>query len=292
MRDFVRQVPSARGPFLIAQCWSRVALSDIKLSPLYDGDAPVPEVVILHHLGLEDERVVRVGWWDLDRTLEPDHLTSLFIPEALRSGCVALRDGACSVDLVDTLRAQCPWDRAQTHSSLMPHLLEESYEVLDALRELAATPAPTTTGGVHGDHLREELGDLLFQIVFHARLAQEEGLFTLADVARGVHDKLVHRHPHVFADTDASSTEQVVANWEEIEEGGEGSRQRDRGHTHGSACTVALHEIATEGHFRRPARALDAPARPRGAGGRAGLHGGRSRRGQRRRHAAGGRRRE
>ncbi len=64
-----RQVTNDRGPFLVAQCWSQAFLSDIKLSPLYDGDGPVPEVVLLHHLGLEDEQVVRVGWWDLDRAL-------------------------------------------------------------------------------------------------------------------------------------------------------------------------------------------------------------------------------
>ncbi len=213
--QFVPQVSTGRGPFLVAQCWARQVLSDIKLSPLYDGDGPVPEVVILHHLGLQDEQVLRVGWWDLDRAVEPDHLTSLFIPE-LPARAALDHEMARLELLVATLRAECPWDRAQTHSSLMPHLLEESYEVLDALRELAVTPAAGMAEAAQGDHLAEELGDLLFQIVFHARLAEEEGLFTLADVARGVHDKLVHRHPHVFADTDAASAEQVVANWEEI----------------------------------------------------------------------------
>ena len=71
-------------------------------------------------------------------------------------------------------------------------------------------------------HLQEELGDLLFQIVFHARLADEEGRFDLADVARGVHDKLVHRHPHVFGDVDADSAEQVVTNWEAIKKSEKG----------------------------------------------------------------------
>ncbi len=212
---FARHVTNERGPFLVAQCWSQPLLSDIKLSPLYDGDGPVPEVVILHHLGLEDEQVLRVGWWELDRALDPDHLTSLFIPE-LSSPTVLEHEMARLALLVETLRAECPWDRVQTHSSLMPHLLEESYEVLDALRELAVTPAGTMAEATGGDHLQEELGDLLFQIVFHARLAQEEGLFTLADVARGVHDKLVHRHPHVFGDTNAASAAQVIANWEEI----------------------------------------------------------------------------
>src|ERR1700691_4995042 len=118
-------------------------------------------------------------------------------------------------NLVETLRARCPWDSVQTHGSLMPHLLEESYEVLDALRELdvagggEAATAPAA-------HLQEELGDLLFQIVFHARLAEESGRFTLADVARGVHDKLVHRHPHVFGDVAAATADEVRASWEEI----------------------------------------------------------------------------
>ncbi len=96
-----------RGPFLVAQCWARSLLSDIKLSPLYDGDGPVPEVVILHHLGLEDEQVVRVGWWDLDRTLEPDHLTSLFIPE-LSSPAALEHEMARLSLLVETLPRPVP----------------------------------------------------------------------------------------------------------------------------------------------------------------------------------------
>jgi tetrapyrrole methylase family protein / MazG family protein len=217
--QFAPQAADRRGPFLVAQCWSQSLLSDIKLSSLYDGEGPVPEVVLLHHLGLEDEQVVRVGWWDLDRALEPDHLTALYIPE-ISAPALEHEMARLSV-LVETLRAECPWDRAQTHASLMPHLLEESYEVLDALREVADDLALTVEGlsvqgETHGDHLQEELGDLLFQIVFHARLAEEEGLFTLADVARGVHDKLVHRHPHVFGDVEVTGAQGVVANWEEI----------------------------------------------------------------------------
>jgi tetrapyrrole methylase family protein/MazG family protein len=206
-----------RGPYLVAQCWSRDLLSGIKLSPSFDDDFDVPEVVLLHHLGLEDEQVVRVGWWDLDRALVPDHLTSLYIPEPPVAG-VMEREMAGLELLVTTLRAECPWDRVQTHASLMPHLLEESYEVLDALHEVAAAEASGRASEVDTSvtHLEEELGDLLFQVVFHARLAQEAGRFTLADVARGVHDKLVHRHPHVFGDVVASDAPQVVANWEAI----------------------------------------------------------------------------
>jgi MazG family protein len=100
----------------------------------------------------------------------------------------------------------------------MPHLVEESYEVLDALAGLAATGANDDAYA----HLQEELGDLLFQIVFHARLADEAGQFDLADVARRVHDKLVHRHPHVFGDVDAGTAEQVVTNWEAIKKSEKG----------------------------------------------------------------------
>jgi tetrapyrrole methylase family protein/MazG family protein len=109
-------------------------------------------------------------------------------------------------DLVRTLRERCPWDREQTHQTLTRHLLEEAYEVLEAIESLPA--------GM--DHLEEELGDLLFQVVFHATLATEEGAFTLADVARGIHDKLVHRHPHVFGAVEAETAGQVMRNWEQI----------------------------------------------------------------------------
>ncbi len=99
------------------------------------------------------------------------------------------------------LRRDCPWDREQTHESLLNHLLEEACEVVDAVE----------TGT--DDDLREELGDVLLQVVFHARIAEEEGRFTLDDVARGIGDKLVHRHPHVFGDAD--SPDDVLANWEQ-----------------------------------------------------------------------------
>ena len=126
---------------------------------------------------------------------------------------------------MDTLRERCPWDRAQTHASLMPHLVEESYEVLDALAALDDRGGSAAAYA----HLEEELGDLLFQIVFHARLAREEGRFDLAGVARGVHDKLVHRHPHVFGDVEATGAEQVVANWEEIKRSEKGRRSVTEG---------------------------------------------------------------
>ena len=208
------------GPFLVAQCWSRHLLSEVKLALPDDGHEP-PRPVLLHHLGLEDEAVLTVDWWELDRTVEPDHLTSLFVPAVAPGGSrTAGHEVARLVALMDTLRARCPWDSAQTHTSLMPHLIEESYEVLDALSALTRRKADADADAY--SHLQEELGDLLFQIVFHSRLAEEAGQFDLADVARGVHDKLVHRHPHVFADVDVDGAEEVVSNWEAIKKSEKG----------------------------------------------------------------------
>jgi uncharacterized protein YabN with tetrapyrrole methylase and pyrophosphatase domain len=118
--------------------------------------------------------------------------------------------GAHFIDLVatmDRLRVQCPWDAKQTHASLAPHLLEESYEAVEALES--------------GDQraLREELGDVLMQPVFHARVAAErrDGTgYTIDDVADGIVAKLVRRHPHVFGDVTVSGADEVKANWDEI----------------------------------------------------------------------------
>lgn len=99
------------------------------------------------------------------------------------------------------LRDRCPWDAEQTHASLLNHLVEETAEVVDAVE----------TGT--DDDLREELGDLLLQVYFHARIAEQEGRFSLEDVARGISDKLVRRHPHVFADEDVP--DDMWQSWEE-----------------------------------------------------------------------------
>jgi tetrapyrrole methylase family protein/MazG family protein len=213
---FSEAVKRERGPFLVGQCWTVQLLSDVKLSVPDGAGWTPPHPVILHHLGLEDEVVAEVDWWELDRTVEPDHLTSLYVPafsqpmssETLERGIGG--DVARLVELMETLRARCPWDGAQTHATLMPYLVEECHEVLDAL---AALP----DGGEEAyGHLEEELGDLLFQIVFHARLASENEAFDLGGVARGIHDKLVNRHPHVFGEVEADTTEQVLSNWETI----------------------------------------------------------------------------
>jgi len=208
--SFAVEAAGERGPLLVAQCHSRQLLSDIKLA----GDDAAGEdeertAVLLHHLGLADEQVLEVGWADLDRSLEPDHLTALWVPRLAAPVAVEL---ARLDELVHTLRLRCPWDASQTHGSVARHLLEETYETLDAIETVTSGEPDVAPEAV--EHLAEELGDLLFQVYFHAVLAAEEGRFTLADVARGVHDKLVARHPHVFGDVVAATADAVATNWE------------------------------------------------------------------------------
>lgn len=201
-------VAAARGaPVLVSQAWSRGVLSEMKLAVEEPGDDDV--AVILHHLGLPDEVVVTVPWPELDRTLEPDHLTAVFVPSLSDPPAAALVELDATVA---HLRRHCPWDRMQTHGSLLRHLLEESYEAIEAIEALGDDPAGASAEVAA--HVEEELGDLLGQVVFHARLATEEGLFALSDVVRSLTRKLVTRHPHVFGDASASSAAEVVENWE------------------------------------------------------------------------------
>jgi tetrapyrrole methylase family protein/MazG family protein len=166
---------------------------------------------------LPDEAIFEVEWSELDRSFEPDHLTSVYI--ASLAAPVA-GEVAAFAEVVTRLRAECPWDAEQTHRTLTRHLLEETYEVLDAL-EPVGDGGPDVAPEAYA-HLEEELGDLLFQVVFHAELASEAGAFDLSDVARGIREKLVHRHPHVFADVEVDGADEVVANWEAIKKAEKG----------------------------------------------------------------------
>jgi tetrapyrrole methylase family protein/MazG family protein len=209
--QFATAAAGLTGPLLVAHCHANWVLSDIKLAAedadnVSNDDMPV---VILHHLGLPDEVVMTVPWNELDHSIEADHLTSIYIPE-LRAPVG--KDLIAFHELARTLRRECPWDREQTHQTLTTYLLEETYEVVDAIAALDVDDVQTD------DHLLEELGDLLYQIEFHAAIAEQEGRFTMGDVARGIHEKLVRRHPHVFAPTADSDigSDALVKSWDEI----------------------------------------------------------------------------
>ena len=163
--------------------------------------------------------------------------------------------GAHFIDLVatmDRLRVECPWDARQTHASLAPHLLEESYEAVEALES--------------GDQraLREELGDVLMQPVFHARIAAErdDGTgFTIDDVADGIVAKLVRRHPHVFADVTVSGPDEVKRNWDEIKR----EEKRARASAQAAGAERAAPSALDGVPFGQPALALAAQLQRRAA---------------------------
>jgi tetrapyrrole methylase family protein/MazG family protein len=112
--------------------------------------------------------------------------------------------------IIARLRAEdgCPWDREQTHASLKTACIEEAAEVICGINMLEETGNP--------ENLKEELGDLLMQVMMHAQIAEEEGLFTIDDVAKGISEKMIRRHPHVFGDVHVSGSEEVLRNWEQI----------------------------------------------------------------------------
>jgi tetrapyrrole methylase family protein/MazG family protein len=215
-RSIAASAAGLSGPILIAQCDSRFVLSEVKLVLLEALDPATP-ITVLARLGLPDEQMTHVALADLDRTVVPDHLTSLFVDTG---GAAIAGEFAALVALTERLRGPggCPWDAEQTHHSLARHLLEEAYEVAEAIDLLpVAAPGgdePIPAGAY--DSLEDELGDLLFQVVIHSVLAREAGAFTIADVARGIHDKLVRRHPHVFGAVEVDGSDDVVRNWEQI----------------------------------------------------------------------------
>ena len=141
-----------------------------------------------------------------------DRVTESPVPEDGTPGAALLR----LVEVMDTLRVSCPWDAKQTHETLAPYLIEECYEALEALED--------------GDPvaLRDELGDVLLQVVFHARVAAErtDGTgFNIDDVATGIVEKLIRRHPHVFSDVQVSGAEDVKRNWDAIKAAERGGRE-------------------------------------------------------------------
>lgn len=209
---FASEAAGDRGPLLISQCHDQATLSDIKLAidPLNPTETDDLRVTVLQRLGLPDQHVFDVAWNDLDRIVEADHLTSLYVPELPMTVGSAFTQFAV---MVERLRAECPWDAEQTHGTLRRYLLEESYETLEALDHLVETDDDDPLLPDRYADLAEEMGDLLYQIFFHSILASEEGWFDVAGVARGIHDKLFERHPHVYGDVEVS-LEDLPAQWE------------------------------------------------------------------------------
>lgn len=209
------------GALLIVQCDTTAVLSDVKLHLLDALDGTTP-VTVLQRLGLPSESVRSIELAELDRSVDPDHLTSVFVDTGVTP---VGGDFARFVQLMETLRGPggCPWDAEQTHASLRRYALEEAYEVVEAIGRLPVdAPGGLEPGAPPPEEyaaLADELGDLLCQVVFHAVLAREAGAFTVDDVVRGIHAKLVRRHPHVFAPGSTAAVDDgaaVMRSWEQI----------------------------------------------------------------------------
>ncbi len=201
--DIAALPPDLGTALVVTQVYNARVASDAKLAlmGIYPDDFPV---TVARNLGLADEKVRTVPLYELDRLPAIDHLTSVYAaPPPRRTATFSLGP---LVDVMAKLRSPggCVWDLEQSHPSLRRYIVEEVYEVLEAI-DLA-----------DADKLCEELGDLLLQIVFHARIAEECGAFSVQDVVATVTDKMVRRHPHVFGDISVRDAAEVIVNWEKI----------------------------------------------------------------------------
>lgn len=191
---------------VIVQMYNRDRAAEVKeaLSDVYGDEY---EVTVARAVGVEgEEELVRVPVFALDRGLPIDHLTTLYVPPLVDRE-QRLGQWQDLVDIVARLRdpiGGCPWDLAQTHETLRKYVVEEAYEVADAIDE----------GDL--DHLAEELGDLLLQVLLHSQIGSESGYFDVRDVIRTLSQKLIRRHPHVFGDARIHDVEGVKANWDVI----------------------------------------------------------------------------
>jgi tetrapyrrole methylase family protein / MazG family protein len=189
-------------PAILGQLYSLAVASDVKLTLMnqYPEDHPV---TLVHGAGTPDQQLETLPLYEIDRSERVSHLTSLYVPPLPNAGSFERFQ-----ETIAHLRAPegCPWDQKQTHLSLRQYLLEETYEVLAALD--AEDP----------DALREELGDLLLQIVLHSQIAVDDGEFRMADVIETVNTKMIQRHPHVWGAVQVEGAEQVLVNWEALKQ--------------------------------------------------------------------------
>ncbi len=208
------QFPPSR-PVLIAQIYSRLVAAEVKqtLMEVFPDEHPVK---LIHAAGTVNQLVEHLSLYEIDRSPHIGLLTSLYVEPLPRGSSFEEFQ-----EIIAHLRAPdgCPWDRKQTHQTLRTHLLSETYELLGALDE------------DDPQHIQEELGDLLLQIVLHAQIGAEEGEFTFADINKGIYDKIIRRHPHVFGSVEVDGVETVLTNWDQIkaEERKQNGKKKENG---------------------------------------------------------------
>ncbi|GLV57738.1 hypothetical protein KDH_45740 [Dictyobacter sp. S3.2.2.5] len=192
-------------PLMVVQVYNRRLASEVKLAlgECYPDEWPV-KLVRAAGVG-EDEAVIEMPLYELDRNNFANHLSTLYVPPVGELSALRLPETLRYITM--RLRREpdgCPWDRQQTHDSLKRYVIEETYEVVEALEEHDM------------DKLAEELGDLLLQVYLHSEVARQADEFSIGDVYEHINAKLIRRHPHVFGDVEVQNAGQVVQNWEEI----------------------------------------------------------------------------
>lgn len=199
--DLKDQQQDRRCNTIITQVYNKFIASEVKiwLSQYYNDDKEIYFVRAAGVKGLENIRKIHI--YEIDRQLDIDYLTSLYIPKDDE-----VKDFKDLLGIMEILRGEngCPWDREQTHESLKKYLIEECYEVLEGIDEKSE------------DMIVEELGDVLLQIVFHAEIGKEDGYFDINDVIKGICDKMIFRHPHVFGKEHLNTSEEVLNSWDNI----------------------------------------------------------------------------
>ncbi|MEB1809629.1 MAG: nucleoside triphosphate pyrophosphohydrolase [Bacillaceae bacterium] len=193
-----------RQHIIICQVYDAFIASEVKLT-LMDLLPDDYEVSVATAVGTSKETIITCPLHELDHVTELNNLTAVYVPP-VENEQLLYKDFQKLREVIATLRGPegCPWDQEQTHQSLKPFLLEEAYEVLEAIDE------------EDDDHLVEELGDVLLQVMLHAQIGEDDGWFTIDDIIQSITEKMIRRHPHVFSNQDAKDAAEVVANWEEI----------------------------------------------------------------------------
>ncbi|WP_294401293.1 nucleoside triphosphate pyrophosphohydrolase [uncultured Clostridium sp.] len=218
---------------IITQVYNPLIASEVKLRLLeqYDDET---EIFYVRAAGIEGQESIRkIPLYELDMQEDIDYLTSIYIPKDLNNK----KDFNDLLEIVEILRGEdgCPWDREQTHESLKKALVEESYEVIDAIdRE-------------DDNGLIEELGDVLLQVVFHAAIGKEDGYFDINEIIAGICHKMISRHPHVFGKLDnVNTSEDVLVNWDELkkeEKGYDTLWEEMNGVTKGLPSLLRAHKV-------------------------------------------------
>lgn len=198
---------------IIGQVYDQFIASDVKLTLMeklpYDY-----EVYIVTAAGSSEEVIKKVQLHELDHNMELNNLTSVYVPP-VKDEAVLYKDFSKLRSIIAELRGPngCPWDKKQTHESLKKYLIEEAYELIEAI------------DNEDTEHMTEELGDVLLQVLLHAQIGEDEGYFAIDDVIEGLSEKMVRRHPHVFGDVQAENEEDVLKNWQSIKQEEKGDNQ-------------------------------------------------------------------